>query len=125
MKNAASIFSLFCGIAMLIVWAILLGTGNVTELQTSPFQVTLLLVAEFLTAVSLIFGGIGLLTGKRWGLRTDLAALGMLLYCAVFSIGVFGQAGNIPATSFFGVTASLTAVLLSRFILESMRGGTQ
>ena len=125
MKNAASIFSLFCGIAMLIVWAILLGTGNVTELQTSPFQVTLLLVAEFLTAVSLILGRFGLLMGKRWGLRTDLAALGMLLYCTVFSIGVFGQASNIPAASFFGVTAFLTAVLLSRFILESMRGGTQ
>ena len=125
MKNAASIFSLFCGIAMLIVWAILLGTGNVTELQTSPFQVMLLLVAEFLTAVSLIFGGIGLLTRKRWGLRTELAALGMLLYCTVFSIGVFGQAGNIPAAGFFGVTGFLTAVLLSGFIFESVKGGTQ
>lgn len=125
MKKAASIFSLFCGITMLVVWGILLATGKVVELRTSPFQAIFLLGAELVTAVSLILGGFGLLTGTLWGLRADLAALGMLLYCAVFSIGFFGQAGNAPAAGFFSVLVALAAVFSTRFILESTKGGGQ
>jgi hypothetical protein len=74
-NKAASIFSLFCGVTMLIVWAILLVAGNVTELRSSPFQAVFLLGVEFLTAISLLVGGYGLLAGKRWGVRADVAAL--------------------------------------------------
>jgi ABC-type multidrug transport system permease subunit len=85
MKKAASIFSIFCGVSMLVVWGILLSTGQVVELQTEPFGPTFLLGAEFLTAISLLIGGFGLLNDRNWGLRAALAALGMLLYCTVFS----------------------------------------
>ncbi|HLO27798.1 MAG TPA: hypothetical protein VK249_01605 [Anaerolineales bacterium] len=125
MKKAASIFSLFCGISMFAVWGILLVTGQVVELQTEPFGTAFLLGAEFLTAISLLIAGFGLLTDRNWGLRADLAALGMLLYCTVFSIGVFGQQGNIPATNFFAVIAALAAMFSTMFILESAKGGTQ
>lgn len=125
MKKAASIFSIFCGVSMLVVWGILLSTGQVVELQTEPFGTAFLLGAEFLTAISLLIGGFGLLTDRNWGLRAALAALGMLLYCTVFSIGVFGQQGNIPATSFFIIMAALAAVFSTTFILESAKGGVQ
>lgn len=125
MKKAASIFSLFCGVGMFTVWGILLATGQVVELHTQPFGTIFLLGAEFLTAISLLVGGSGLLIGKNWGLRADLAALSMLLYCTVFSIGVFGQQGNIPATSFFVVIAALAAIFSTMFILESVKGGAQ
>jgi hypothetical protein len=124
-RKTASIFSLFCGASMLVVWGILLATGQVVELRTEPFGTVFLLGAEFLTATSLLAGGFGLLTRKNWGLRADLAALGMLLYCTVFSIGVFGQQGNIPATSFFIVIAALAAMFSTIFVLESAKGGTQ
>lgn len=123
MKKTASIFSLLCGMAMVVVWGILFKTGQVVELRTSPFQALFLLGAELLTAVALILGGFGLLTGKRWGIRADLAALGMLLYCALFSIGVFGQAGNTPAVGFFSAITVLAAVFSSKFILETTKGG--
>ena len=125
MKKAASIFSVFCGVAMLVVWGILLSTDKVVELRTEPFRTTFLLGAEFLTAIALLVGGFGLLTERNWGLRADLAALGMLLYCTVFSIGVFGQQGNLPATSFFILMATLAAVFSTMFILESAKGGAQ
>ena len=125
MIKTTSIFSLFCGIAMLVVWGILLTTGQFIELRTSPFEAVFLLVAEFLTAVSLILGGFGLLTGKSWGLRTDLTALGMLLYCTVYSTGIFGQAGNAPAAGFFVVVAALAATFSTTFILESAKGANQ
>lgn len=124
-RKAASIFSLFCGVSMIAVWGVLLATGQIVELHTQPFGTIFLLGAEFLTALSLLIGGYGLLTGKNWGLRADQAALGMLLYCTVFSIGVFGQQGNIPATSFFILMATLAAVFSTMFILESVKGDTQ
>jgi hypothetical protein len=110
---------------MFIVWGTLLFTGQIVELQTEPFGTIFLLGAEFLTAIALLIGGFGLLTDRNWGLRADLAALGMLLYCTVFSIGVFGQQGNLPATSFFIVIAALAAVFSAKFVLESAKGGTQ
>lgn len=125
MKKAVSIFSLFCGVSMLAVWGILLATGQVVELRTSPLEAAFLLGAEFLTAVALILGGFGLLAGKTWGLRMDLAALGMLLYCAVYSTGVFGQAGNTPAAGFFIVIAALAALFSANFVLETLKGDPQ
>lgn len=125
MEKAASIFSLFCGTAMFAVWGVLLSTGKVPELHTSPLLAAALLAAEFLTALALVLGGFGLLTAKPWGFRADLAALGMLLYCAVYSIGVFGQPGNVPAAGFFVVIATLATVFAASFILESVQGGTR
>ncbi len=125
MKKAASIFSLFCGITMLVVWGILLAAGQVTELKTAPFQAAFLLAAEFLTAGLLILGGSGLLTGKSWGRTAELVALGMLFYCAVYSIGFFGQGGILPAAGFFVVIAALAVVFSTMFILESAKGGAQ
>ena len=110
---------------MTVVWGFLLATGQVIELQSSPIETAFLLAAEFLTAFALILGGVGLLTGQSWGLRADLAALGMLLYCAVFSIGVFGQQGNFPATGFFCVIAALAAYFSTRFIFVPQKGGAQ
>jgi hypothetical protein len=125
MVKIASIFSLLCGIAMLAVWGILLATAQFVDLRTRPYEDGFLLGAEFLTAFSLIVGGFGLLMGKKWGLRTELAALGMLLYCTVFSTGVFGQAGNAPAAGFFVVVAILAATFSVIFILETIRGTIQ
>ncbi len=123
MRKAASIFSLFCGAAMFVTWGTLLSTGQVVELKTEPFETLFLLAAEFLTAASLLVGGFGLLTKKSWGLRMDLAALGMLLYCTIFSTGALG-AGNAPAAIFFGTMAALAFVFSARFVLESVKGDT-
>ncbi len=123
MKTGAAVFSLFCGMSMLIVWGILLVSKNFTELQSKPFEAIFLLVAEFLTATSLLLVGIGLLTHQSWGLRADLAGLGMLLYCAVYSTGVFGQAGNGPAAGFFAVVAILAAVFSLGFVFKKKEGG--
>ena len=125
MIKTASFFSLFCGITMLAVWGILLATGQFLELRSKPFEARFLLGAEFLTAASLILGGFGLLRKKSWGLRMDLAALGMLLYCTIYSIGVFGQADNLPAASFFVVIAALAVVFSAKFVFESAIGGVQ
>lgn len=73
----------------------------------------------------MISGGFGLLAGKSWGLRLELAALGMLLYCAVFSVGVFGQASNAPAAIFFAIIFTVSVIFSMNFILDPVKGGLE
>lgn len=108
MTRALSIFSLFCGLGMLGTWGTMFVLGLVPELQTAPIGTSFLLAAEFLTAGALLASGLGLLAHQAWGIRIAPIALGMLAYCSVYSIGVFGQAGNPPATVFFVAIALLT-----------------
>lgn len=114
--KAAALFSILMGVMMLATWGVLLFTGRVPELVTKPLEAYLLLTAEFLTAFSLIAGGYGLLSNRRWGLRGTLVAMGMLLYCVIFSVGVFGQQGILPAAAWFVFVAVATLFFVSSFV---------
>ena len=113
MTKAIAIFSILMGFAQMATWAVLFSLGKVPEIVTQPFGTWLLLVAEFITGLTLVFGGYALLIRRTWGLHLELAALGMLLYCTVYSTGVFGQLGNIPAAAFFAVVALLAGLSIS------------
>ena len=113
MTKAIAIFSILMGFAQMATWAVLFSLGKVPEIVTQPFGTWLLLVAEFLTGLTLVFGGYALLIRRTWGLHLELAALGMLLYCTIYSTGVFGQLGNIPAAAFFAFVALLAALSIS------------
>jgi hypothetical protein len=112
LTKAISTFSILMGLAQMATWVVLFSLGNVPEIITRPFETWMLLVAEFLTGFALVFGGYAFLTRRSWGLHMELAALGMLLYCTVFSTGVFGQQGNTPAAAFFATVALLSAVAI-------------
>ena len=107
--KAAAIFSILIGASLLSTWGVLFAAGRVPELHTNPFSTTLLLVAEALTGLSLIVGGYRLLTRQVWGLKLQLVALGMPLYCTIFSCGELGQ-GNLLAAIFFGTVATLAFI---------------
>lgn len=111
-RNLAIAFSIFVGIGMLATWTILFATGNVPEMQTGPFEATFLLLAELITAGLNLLAAYGMLRRLNWGIALELIALGALLYCAIYSIGVFGQQKNLPATIFF-VTISLLDTAIS------------
>jgi hypothetical protein len=121
MNKAIPLFSILMGLAQMATWVILFGLGQVPEIATQPFETWMLLVAEFLTGLALVFGGYALLSRRRWGLRLELAALGMLLYCTVYSTGVFGQQGNFPAASFFAIVALLSGVSIGSFMFSKDR----
>jgi hypothetical protein len=78
-----------------------------------------LLLAEFITAILNLIAAYGLLRHRNWGIAIDLIALGMLLYCAIYSIGVFSQQANIPATIFFVIMALLAGMISGRLITQS------
>jgi hypothetical protein len=124
MLRPSGFFTLAMGIVMLIVWTVLLATGQVRELTETPFLGVLLLAAEFLTAFALISGGLGVLMRRAWGKALNLSAMGMMLYTSIYSIGVFGQERILPAAIFFAILTVATLFFLAGLIrLEPGVGG--
>lgn len=68
------------------------------------------LAAEFVTAIGLLVGGTGLLTGQIWGRQPYLLATGMLLYTVIVSPGYFAQKGKWTFVSMFAVVFVLALV---------------
>ena len=122
MTKASAIFAILMGVLMLIVWGTLLVTGQEAEVSAGTPSALSLLAAEFLTAFSLIIGGYGLFTRRKWGLCSTLVALGMLLYCVIFSIGVFAERGIAPAVAWFVFVTLAAAFFVGRFLRESSVG---
>ncbi len=113
MLIAISIYSIIMGSTQIITWIILFINGSAQrDYFSTPAQTFFLLIAELLTALVVITGGIGILAGRNWGIPLNLTALGMMLYCVIFSWGTFWQAGIAPATAFFAVASVLTAAAI-------------
>ena len=121
MRKIEALFSILMGAALLGTWIVLFLQSNVPELMTSPLEMGLLLVAEFLTGLSLIVGGIGLLARTRWGVPLELVALGMLLYVSTYYTGILGQQGNTPAAVFMASVAIFTLIVLGYAVPAASR----
>jgi hypothetical protein len=58
----------FVGLSMIAMWTMFYVTGGIPEINTRPVEIGLHIIAETLTALLLIAGGMGLVKNKRWGL---------------------------------------------------------
>lgn len=113
MTKWIAVFSILMGVLQSGTWIVLFVNGTVArDYSSTPVQTFFLLIAEFLTAGAVIAGGLGILFGRKWGIPLSLSALGMMLYCVIYSCGVFGQLGVIPAVIWFGVVSVLTAAAI-------------
>jgi hypothetical protein len=108
----ASVVAIVIGIGMIGQWSFFLATKRVSELQSEPFRIGFHLAGEFLTALALIAGGAGLLSGASWGRPTYLVATGMLLYTVVVSPGYFAQRREWPLVGMFAVLLVLALISL-------------
>lgn len=111
-RKLIAIYSLFIGILMIILWGLLIVTGQVPEIATKPAEITLHLMAEFVTAILLIIGGIGLLKKIKIGYNTNLVALGMLLYTLIVSPGYYLQRGDFVFLGIFVILFIFTVIFL-------------
>lgn len=68
--------------------------------------------AEFITALALLAGGVGLLLGWTWGVGVYLISMGMLLYAVVNSSGYFAQKREWPMVGMFAVLLILALISL-------------
>jgi hypothetical protein len=92
----ASIYAIIIGIAMLLMWFLLLLKREVPELNTKPTQIFFHLVAEFVTSVILVVGGIGLVMNQPWGVPIFFIAIGMAIYSTINAAGFYGQLKDWP-----------------------------
>lgn len=92
----ASIYIIIIGIALLCMWLLLLIKREVPELNTKPTQIFFHLVAEFLTSIMLIVGGIGLIMNQFWGVAVFFIAIGMAIYSTINAAGFYGQLKDWP-----------------------------
>lgn len=106
--NLGATFAIAVGLGMIGQWIYFLVKGEVAETRTSPVELGFHLLAEFVTAIALIIGGIILFMGMRWGLAVYLLAAGALLYSATNSAGYFAQRRNWSFVLVFGVILLLT-----------------
>ena len=91
------------GFMIIAQWIFFLATGSVPELQTEPIAIGFHLAAEFLTALSLLVAGIGLLRKAANARNFGFFAAGMLAYTVIVSPGYFAQLGQWPLVGMFAV----------------------
>ncbi len=119
-RKVAAPYAVIVGVLMIGQWIMFIATGQVPELEAEPVRISFHLAAEFLTAILLVIGGLGLFTRRKWSLRLYLVAMGMLLYTVIVSPGYFAQLGELAFVGMFAVLIILTVVFIA---LAISRGG--
>jgi peptidoglycan/LPS O-acetylase OafA/YrhL len=111
--KALAVYTIFMGILMITWWSLLLATNQMPELQTAPIQAKLHLTAEFLTALTLLMSGVGLLRNSWWAKSASYVSLGMLLYAVVQASGHSAQTGQPALVAMFAVSTMIILVFLT------------
>jgi peptidoglycan/LPS O-acetylase OafA/YrhL len=106
----ASVFAIAVGVLMIGQWSFFYLSNQIPELETEPYRIGFHLAGEFATAIALIVGGVGLLTGQGWASWLYMVAVGMLLYTVIVSPGYFAQRGEWPFVGMFAVLLVLAVV---------------
>lgn len=111
-RKIAAIYSIFIGVSMIGMWTALLGTGQVPEINTEPIYLLYHLIAEFLTAITLLIGGFGLFANRKWGLKVYLISMGMLLYAVLIAGGYYAQKSEWTMIGMFTSFTILTILFI-------------
>jgi hypothetical protein len=115
-ERICGIYALVSGIAIPVLWGILLATGLLAQDQTQPIYFTLLITGEMLTMLVLLVAGIGMLLKKSIGISMFPVSMGMLVYATLLGMGKFGQKGYPGLMFFFGVIALASVVITGIFL---------
>ncbi len=111
-KKIAAGYSIFMGVSMIGMWTFFYVTGGIPEINTEPAEITMHLIAEFTTAITLILGGFGLILNQKWGFQTYLLSMGMLMYTLIVSPGYYLQSGESLFVSMFAVFIILALIFI-------------
>ena len=113
MRGAAR-FAIIVGIALIAIWAWLLVTGDVPDLDTDPLAMWFHIAGEIVTALALIAAGWGLLTGATWARKLHILASGMLLVVVIHAVAWYGERGDVWMVVAFLVLAVLAVFFAIR-----------
>jgi len=117
--RGAGIYAIVVGLGMFGFWTMLLVTGQVPELESEPWSITMHLAAEFLTAFTLLLSGYGLLRRRAWARRGYLFAAGMLFYTLVQSPGYYLDRGDTAFVLMFAGLAFASVLVTVHLLLRA------
>lgn len=117
-KKLASIYSMFIGSSVIVMWIVFYITDGIPEIKTKPIEFGLHLTAELITAVLLLVGGYGLLKNKKWGLNVYFISMGMLFYTLIMSPGYFLQNGEVAFLVMFIIFIILAAFFVCSLLFQ-------
>ena len=112
MTKIASAYSIFVGLSIFGLWTMLWILGEIPELETEPIRIGMHLVAEFVTAVLLIVGGVALLKSWKYGINLFQVSMGMLIYTLIQSPGYFAEQGEFAFVVMFAIFLLIAGTLL-------------
>jgi len=111
-KKTASIYMLFVGCMIILLWTFLSSTNNVPEFESEAINISFHITAEIITAALLLISGIGMLQNKRWSKNLSFISLGTLLYTIINSSGYYAQRSEMQFLLMFGILLVLTLSII-------------
>jgi hypothetical protein len=123
MSVAIGVLLALVGVAMIGFWALHIARGGLPKgivTVESDAYITLHIVAELVTAVACLLGGLALSLGLGWGPAVGLIASGMLAYAGINSLG-WGLRNSRPI-SIGLVVAVLMATASCAYLLVLLLG---
>jgi hypothetical protein len=122
MKKIVASYLIFIGISMIGAWIMFYVTGSIPELETTPVQISMHLLAEFSTALLLVIAGISMLKNKVWSQQIYFLSMGMLLYTLIQSPGYFFEQKEYPLVImfalFFVIGVIFTIIMVKSYIKQ-------
>lgn len=109
--------SLGVGTAIAGLWAMLVATRRVPELDERKPSIRFHIAAELFTAALLLIGGVALWLDASWARTVVAAAVGAALYTCIASPGYYADRGERGPVAMFGVLVILLGVALIFVIL--------
>ncbi len=111
-RKVAAFFALIIGVGMIALWVMLIITKQVEEFQNIPYEITMHLCGEFMTAVLLIIASVLIFAKSERGQNMFNIASGALLYTVIVSSGYYMQRNEYSMVIMFTVILLFTLFLL-------------
>lgn len=105
-------FQTLVGTGMIGIWIMNFTHGEIPQLQTEAWSITMHILAEGVTAILLLISGLSILFKGEKLPALYYIAYGALLYTLLASPGYFAQMANWVAVILFLVLLVITVVLL-------------
>jgi peptidoglycan/LPS O-acetylase OafA/YrhL len=115
-------FLLLVGVAIAGLWALLLVTGQVPEVEAGRIDIWFHIAAEVGAAALLVVAGLMVLRDGPHARVLAGMALGALAYTATNSAGYYAEADEWPVVAMFAVIL-LTSILAASRLVRPSRSG--
>ena len=119
-KEIIAIYSILLGIAVILLWIILLRSNDIPEGKT---EMTFHLFSELLMAVLCILSGIKMLLNNHQAYNLNLMAHGMVIYSVLNAAGFYGERGEFAMMIMFITLLIISFLIIVRHLSVNLRIG--